>query len=398
VTQRAGLTRTADVVIVGAGVMGASIAHELGRRGAGRVVVVERQFVAAGPTGRSSAALRRHYSLELYARMATRSLEIYRRFAEVTGVSAGIKECGILHVVGPEDLPALETTVHMLQRIGADAEALDPEGLRKLLPEMHVADLAGGAFDRTTGYADPVAVTQGYARRVRELGVTIHQDTAVTGLTRRGGRIAAVETDRGEIDTPAVVNAAGPWAARVARMAGVELPITAARTQLAAFRVPADFGHPLPIVGDGLQLCYVQPEVGGLVLVGPRGRPGASTLVDPDGYDERLDPERAQTAAEALCRRFPAMERAAPAGGYASVYDVTPDSHFVLEASPDVPGLFTAAGFNGHGFKHAPVIGAIMADLVLDGQTREFDIAPFASRRFTDGRRPWRGLYPGVPF
>ena len=392
------LPRTADVVIVGAGVMGASIAFQLVQRRAGRVVVIERQSVAAGPTGRSSAALRRHYSLELYARMATRSLEIYRRFAELTGVPAGIKECGILHVVGPEDLAALKTTVEMLRQIGADAEALDPEGLRKLLPEMHVEDLAGGAYDVTTGYADPVAVTNGYARRARELGAAIHQATTVTGLTLRGGRVAAVQTDRGVIDAPAVVNAAGPWAARVGRMAGVELPITAARTQLAAFRAPADFGHPLPIVGDGAQLCYFQPEVGGLVLVGPRGRPGPSALVDPDRCDERLDPERAEVAAEALCRRFPAMERAHPAGGYASLYDVTPDSHFVLEASPGVPGFFTAAGFNGHGFKHAPVIGAIMADLVLDGATSDFDIAPFSSRRFARGSPPWRGLYTGVPF
>lgn len=391
------MERTSDVVIVGAGVMGASIAYHLAERRAGRVTVLERQFVAAGPTGRSSAALRRHYSLELYARMATRALELYRQFDEVTGVSAGIKECGILHVVDARDLAALVTTVDMLRRIGADAELLDPDGLRKLWPEMSVEDLAGGAYDAATGYADPVAVTTGYARRARELGVTIHQETTVTGLIRRGAGGLTVDTDRGSIDTRVVVNAAGPWAARIARMVGVELPIVAARTQLAAFRAPADF-HPLPIVGDGAQLCYFQPEVGGLVMVGPRGRPGVSAHADPDRYDERLDPERGHAAAEALCRRFPAMETAHPAGGYASLYDVTPDSHFILEATPGVPGLFTAAGFNGHGFKHAPVIGQLMAELVLDGRTSEFDVGPFSSRRFTDGRPPWRGRYAQIPF
>jgi sarcosine oxidase, subunit beta len=390
--------RTADVVIVGAGVMGASIAFHLAQRRAGRVMVVERQFVAAGPTGRSSAALRRHYSLELYARMATRSLEIYRRFEELTGVSAGIKECGILHVVDAQDLAALTATVGMLQRVGADAELLDPEGLRKLLPEMSVDDLAGGTYDATTGYADPVAVTTGYADRARELGAVIHQETTVTGLTCRGGRVVGVETDRGSIDTPVVIDAAGPWAARVARLAGVELPIGVARTQLAAFRVPADFGHPLPILGDGVQLCYFQPEVGGLVMVGPRGPSGTSTRVDPDRFDEGLDPDRGLVAGEALCRRFPAMERAHPAGGYASLYDVTPDSHFVLEANPVVSGLFIAAGFNGHGFKHAPVIGAIMAELVFDGRTTEFDIRPFSSLRFAGGHPHWRGLYARIPF
>ena len=210
--------------------------------------------------------------------------------------------------------------------------------------------------------------------------------------------MVGVETDRGSIDTPVVIDAAGPWAARVARLAGVELPIGVARTQLAAFRVPADFGHPLPILGDGVQLCYFQPELGGLVMVGPRGPSGISTRVDPDRFDEGLDPDRGLVAAEALCRRFPAMERAYPAGGYASLYDVTPDSHFVLEANPVVSGLFIAAGFNGHGFKHAPVIGAIMAELVCDGRTTEFDIRPFSSLRFA-GRRPhWRGLYARIPF
>lgn len=214
--------------------MGASIAFHLARRGAGRVVVVERRFVAAGPTGRSSAALRRHYSLELYARMATRALETYRSFEELTGVSAGIKECGILHVVGVEDLAALHATAAMLRRIGADAELLDPTELVKLFPEMSVEGLAGGAFDRTTGYADPVAVTTGFANRARELGVVIHQETTVTGLTLRAGRLAAVTTDRGVIETAAVVNAAGPWAAAVAELAGVALPIRAARTQAPA--------------------------------------------------------------------------------------------------------------------------------------------------------------------
>ena len=392
------MERTADVVVVGAGVMGASIAFHLVDRHAGRVVVVERQFVAAGPTGRSSAALRRHYSLELYARMATRSLEIFRSFEELTGVPAGIRECGILHVVGPEDLAAMRTTVATLRRIGADAEALDPLELRKLFPEMSVDGLAGGAFDRTTGYADPVAVTTGFANRARELGAVIHQETTVTGLTLRGGRLAAVVTDRGAIATPAVVNAAGVWAGQVARLAGVALPIQAARAQLAAFRIPPGFAHPLPIVGDGVRLCYFQPEVGDLVMVGPRGRSGTAAVVDPDRCDERVDPDRVVAAAEALCHRFPVMERGSPAGGYASMYDVTPDSHFVLERSPDVPGLFVAAGFSGHGFKHAPVIGSMMADLVLEGATREFDIEPFASRRFTDGRPPWRGSYTGIPY
>lgn len=392
------MERSADVVIIGGGVMGASIALHLARRRAGTIVLCERNTLASGPTGRSSAVLRRHYSLELYARMAARSLEIYRRFEELTGVSAGIRSCGVMHVVGPEELPALEATVAMLHRIGADLEALTVEDVQQLLPRLDPAGVAGGVYDRRGGCADPAAVTHGYAARARQLGVAIHQTTGVTGLELRHGRIAGVRTDRGVIEAPAVVNAAGVWAGRIARMAGIALPITARRVQLATFGLPPDFGHPLPVVGDNVQRCYFAPEVGDLVMVGTRTPPGTLPDVDPDRCDERIDPERVVAASEALCRRFPAMERGRALGGYASMYDETPDAHFIVEEAPEVPGLFTAAGFNGHGFKHSPVIGEIVADLVCDGKTSAFDITPFSSTRFTDGRPSWRGLYQSVPF
>jgi sarcosine oxidase subunit beta len=389
---------TADVVIVGGGVMGTSIALHLARRGAGRIALLEQRFIASGPTGRSSAVLRRHYSLELYARMATRSLEVYGRFEDLTGVSAGLRRCGVLHVVGPDELAASRTTVAMLRRIGAGFSALDVDEVRRLVPRIDPAGLAGGVYDPEGGCADPAGVTHGYAARARELGVAIHQETRVTGIDVAGGRIAGVRTDRGPVAAPVVVNAAGVWAARVARLAGVALPIEANRVQLASFRLPPDFGHPLPVIGDNVQRCYFAPEVGDLVMVGTRTPPGTLPVVDPDHCNERIDADRVLGAAEALCRRLPVMERGESTGGYASMYDATPDAHFVIEADPRVPGLFTAAGFNGHGFKHSPVVGEIVAELVLDGQTREFDVTPFASGRFTDGRPPWRGLYASVPF
>jgi sarcosine oxidase subunit beta len=390
--------RAADVVIVGGGVMGASIALHLARRAAGRIVLLEQRFLASGPTGRSSAVLRRHYSLELYARMAARSLEVYNHFEELTGVPAGLRRSGVLHVVGLEELAASRATVAMLRRIGAGLSALDLDEVRTLVPRLDVTGLAGGVYDPDGGCADPACVTQGYAARARELGVAIHQDTTVTGVDVAGGAVTGVRTDRGTVATPVVDNAAGVWAARVARLAGVELPIEANRIQLASFRLPPDFGPPLPVIGDNVQRCYFCPEVGDLVMVGTRNLPGTLPVVDPDRCNERIDPDRVLGAAEVLCRRVPVMERGEATGGYASMYDATPDAHFILEADPRVAGLFTAAGFNGHGFKHSPVIGQIVAELVLDGKTSEFDVSPFSSRRFTDGRPLWRGLYAAVPF
>ncbi len=392
------MDRTADIVVIGGGVMGASIALHLALKEAGRVVVVEKGTLGSGPTGRSSALLRRHHSLELYARMATRALEVYRHFEELTGAPADVAWCGMLTLVGPEDVEAMRTTCAMLRRVGADAEALDVDGLRRLVPHMSLEGLAGAGYDPTTGYADPAAVTNGYAKRARELGVAIHQMTTVTGLLTRGDAVTGVVTDQGNIEAPRVVNAAGVWAPRIAAMAGVHLPITASRVQVTSFRAPADFPHPRLVTGDNVLGCYIRPEGQDLMLVGTRSKPGALAAVDPDASDTRVDEERVLLATEALCTRYPAMANGEATGGYTSMYDMTPDGHFIIEPTPGRPGLFTAAGFSGHGFKHSPVVGRAMADLVVDGTTAEIDLAPFSSARFTDGRPSLRGTYKGFAF
>lgn len=391
------IERTADVVIIGGGVMGASIALHLAQRRVGRVLLCERHFTASGPTGRSSALLRRHWTLELYARMATKSLEIYRNFEELTGVPANITWCGMVILVGPEDLEAMTRTIAMLRHIGADAEALDLGSLRKLAPHLNQDGLAGAAYDPTTGYGDPVTVTNAYVAKARELGVSIHQGTAITGLAMHGGQIGGVVTNRGTVEAPIVVNAAGAWAARIAKMAGVELPITPCRVQMAAFKVPPEFGGPDLIVADNIKGFYFRPETGNLLLVGARRAAGSPAPVDPDTNQDRVDERYLVLATELLCQRVPMMEHGVVTGGYASLIDRTPDDHFIVGEVPEVPGFFIAAGFSGHGFKHSPVIGRVMADLICDGETREFDLTPFSLRRFTDGRAPWRGLYRESP-
>lgn len=391
------MRETADVVVVGGGVIGASIAMNLALKGAGRIILCEKQTIASGPTGRSSALLRRHYSIELYARMAARSLEIYRDFENLTGLSADIVACGMLTLVGPEDYAAMQTTVGMLRRIGADAEALGVDDLRRMLPIMNTDGVAGAGYDETTGYADPVAVTNGYVSKGRQLGVEIRQRTLVTALKLSGERVTGVETERGSIDAGKVVNAAGVWADRVARMAGIELPITASRVQLASFRVPHGTPQPRVIVGDNISRCYFRPEGSDLMLVGMRSQPGELSKADPESFQERIDPERIVKAGELICGRFPVMEHGDSMGGYASMYDMSPDGHFIIESVPERPGLITAAGFSGHGFKHSPVIGQIVAELVCEGKVEDWDIEPFSSRRFASGP-PLRGIYKGFAF
>jgi glycine/D-amino acid oxidase-like deaminating enzyme len=385
---------TADVVIVGGGVMGTSIALQLARRRAGRIVLFEKRHVASGPTGRSSALLRRHYSIELYARMAARSFEAYSHFEELTGRAAEITRCGLVMAIGPEDVPAMRDTVAMMRRLGVKVEELTPRDLERVVPGLAVDGLGGAAWETDTGYGDPASVSQAYAARARELGVEIRQDTHVSGFALTGGRISGVRTTAGDVATSTVVNAAGPWGAALSRAVGVELPIVASRQQLVILRPRAAAARPVFV--DMVDRAYYRPETGGLVLVGTRNRAGVSAPVDPDAFSEQVDPDRVAWTAETAARRFPGFADAEAVGGYASLYDLTPDLHFVIERSPKVPGLIHALGFSGHGFKHSPVIGEMVAELVMDGVVSVVDATPFSSERF--GRPPvLQGRYGSWP-
>ncbi len=389
--------QTADVVVIGGGVMGTSIALHLARRGVKRVILCEKKFIASGPTGRSSALLRRHYTIDLYAWMATRSFEIYSHFEEMTGRPAEITRCGMVLAVGPEDLAAMHETVKMLEGLGVEAYAVTAADLERIVPGINLEGLAGAAYEPGAGYGDPTGVTHAYAARAREMGVVIQEMTEVTGFQVERGQIARVHTTRGDISTRAVVNAAGPWGSRLVRMVGIELPVTPSRQQLAIFRVPASFAARRPIFVDVLQRAYYRPETGNLLLLGTRNPAGAADPADPDSFDEHVDPDRLAWSSEIACHRFPVLAEAEAVGGYASLYDLTPDLHFIIEASPEVPGFFQALGFSGHGFKHSPVIGEIMAQLVCEGESDMIDIAPFSSARFKRGES-LRGRYAMWPY
>jgi glycine/D-amino acid oxidase-like deaminating enzyme len=391
----------ADVVIVGGGVMGTSIALQLARRRAGRIVLCEKHHVASGPTGRSSALLRRHYSIELYARMAARSFELYSNFEELTGRPAEITRCGLVMAVGPEDVAAMRDTVTMMRGLGVKVEELAPRDLARVVPGLAVDDFGAAAWETDTGYGDPASVSQAYAARARELGVEIRQDTTVSHLALTGGRISGVRTSGGDIATATVVNAAGPWGAALSRAVGHDLPVVASRQQLVILRPGAQAAAARPVLVDMVERAYYRPETGGLVLVGTRNRAGVSAPVDPDAFSERADPDRVAWTAEAAARRFPGFADAEVVGGYASVYDLTPDLHFVIEHSPVVPGLFHALGFSGHGFKHSPVIGEMVTQLVMDGRVSVVDASPFSSTRFgaPAGAPPvLKGRYGSWPF
>ncbi len=385
----------ADVVVVGGGVMGASIAFHLGERRS-RAMLVERRSLASGPTGFSSALLRQHYSIELYARLAHESFAFYRAFAERTGGDAGFVPCGLAVAVGPEDADAARTSVTMQRAIGIDTDIVSASDLATLFGDLATDDVALGVFEPRSGYADPVAVTRSFARQARTLGVQVVQDRVVLEVVVERGRVTGLRTSAGTVETRNVVVAAGPWTRTLVRPLGIDVPISPSRQQLALVGLPEP-RRPRPILIDMPQSAYFRPEVDHQMFIGVRNPPGVVADADPDAFKTTID-EQAITRAVALAvHRFPAMDGAEVRGGYAAIYDLTPDLHFVIDQPASVAGLFVVAGFSGHGFKHAPAIGRLVTEWVLDGAPRGVDVTPFALDRFTSGRT-LRGRYARWPY
>jgi sarcosine oxidase subunit beta len=369
--------------VVGGGVHGASLAYHLAKKRAGRVLLLERKFLASGPTGRSSALVRRFYAMDFLTRTANASADVFRRWAEVVGGDGdpGFRQVGVLWLVGPESAAHLRANVARAQELGAPLDLLAPGDVRALVPAMAVDDVAVAAHEPESGYADATATTNAFAARARELGATIVLDTPVEALLVAGGKVTGIRTAAGELSAPAVAVCAGLWADRLLTPLGIAVPIAPRRHQMCFFRRPAGFDSH-PAVLDRPHTTYMRPETGNLTI---HGLTVYDEVVDPDRYNEGADPEEIARNAELIAQRFPVMEQGLALGGYSGVYDVTPDHQPVLGAISEYAGLFANFGWSGHGFKHAPEVGRLLADVVLEGQSPGYELAPLRWSRFRDG-------------
>jgi sarcosine oxidase, subunit beta len=384
------MTRTAEVIVVGGGIAGVCIAHALAVRGLRRVVLVEKDALGSGVTGRSSALVRMHYTNEWEARLAWASFPVFREWPERMGRPGVFTRTGFLNVVAPAYAEHLRRNVEMLRGLGINTQALAPEEVRELQPFMRVDDVGAAAWEPDSGYASPADVVDGYRRRAEELGVQVLQWTPVTGILRRGARVHGVTTASGEIASPVVVLAAGPWTLRLCRDIGIELPARVKGVDTVLVRRPAELAAPHVTVIDNILGTYYRPESGALTIVGV---PCQGWDLDPDATSTSLPPTAAPEAARILTHRIPAMERATLARGFRAFDGYSTDRHPILDAVPDIDGLFVATAFSGSGFKIAPAVGTCMAELILDGHAHTVDIAPFALQRFTEGRT-LEGAYP----
>lgn len=380
-----------DIIIIGGGIMGCSTALELARRGL-KVAILEKNSIGTGPTGKSSAIIRQHYSNELTARMALYSLQVFQQFSEQVGGECGFTQTGFLALVNAADQAGLEANIALQQRVGIETSLVGPEVLREMAPGLITADLVAAAYEPQSGYADPYLTVTAYAQAARQAGVTILQHTAVTGILFAGYRVSGVTTASGNYQAPVVINAAGAWGAQVGQMGGISLPINPCRVQVAFFRRPAGHEAAHPVVADFINATYFRAETGQLTLVGLIDPAEANAIVDPDHYKEGVDDDFILEAGERLIARYPVMERSQSTGGYASLYAITPDWHPILDELPAGSGFFVCSGFSGHGFKLGPAVGLMMADLVTQASSPQFDPGFFRVSRYAENA-PVRGQY-----
>jgi len=380
-----------DAIVIGAGIMGCSTAFELARRGL-KVIVLEKAYIGSGSTGESSAIIRQHYSNELTARMAKYSLGVFQNFADVVGGESGFTRTGFVALVNAKDHAGLERNVAFQQELGIRTELLAPEALAEIMPGLQLTDLLAAAYEPESGYADPNLTVNSYAEAARRLGVRILVQSTVTGIRFAAGKVQAVTTDKGDFQAPLVLNAAGPWGARVARMAGIDAPINPCRVQVAFFRRPAGHEDAHPVVADFVNATYFRSETGGLTLVGLIDPSEAEAIVDPEAYPKGLDDDFVLAAGERLIRRYPALEQSRVTGGYASLYAITPDWHPLVDELIPGSGCYICAGFSGHGFKLGPAVGVMMAEMMTGAAQPLFDPHLFRINRYEQGE-PVRGLY-----
>jgi len=372
-----------DVIVIGAGVVGCSLAFHLARSNA-RVTLLDKGGVCGGMSARSGALIRMHYTFAPEVELAWKSLSYFANWREIVGGDCGFVRTGFALVAGDDNAARLRLNVAMIKNIGVEVELCDAAQLRTIDPAVNIGDIALAAYEPQSGYADPVATTRSLALAAQQRGADLVLNSQVASILVEGGRAIGVRIANGRtLRASAVCVAAGPWTDGLLAPLGVQIGIKAERAQIAFFRRPPTLNHIAYI--DCIAGSYFRPHGSDLTLAG-LGEWRPEVEPNPDDFRETNDPEFIDEVRRRLAVRVPAMKHAAYVQGHAGIYDVSPDSRAVLGRVPGVEGLFVAAGFSGTGFKTSPAVGAAMAELILDGRSSTVDISPFGIERILSGR------------
>jgi sarcosine oxidase, subunit beta len=374
------MNETADLVIIGGGIAGTSVAYHLAQRGAAPgVVLLERDTLGSGTTSAAGGGIRSQFTTEINIRLSLESAAFWRRAQEELGETVDYVEDGYLFVARTaEERDLFRANVTLQNSLGVPSRFLEPDEIGRAFPWVNVSDVTAGTYSAKDGLAGPNEAVQAFARRARGAGVRIHTGVSVTGIDVAHGRVAGVETTLGRIDTPVVLIAAGPWSALVGELAGVDIPVTPYRRTTYVSEPFDGLPREIPHVID-IHVGWSMRREGEAVRMSGRRDPRPS-------YERYVDFDGLARSAEIATHRVPALAGARfGKRAMAGIYDVSPDNHAIMGRVPEVEGLYVATGFSGHGFMHSPATGRLMAELILDGRTTGIDIAPLSIERFRTG-------------
>jgi len=355
--------------------MGVSTAYYLAKRGVSDVVVLEKDLLAQASTGLSVGGIRQQFSNPANIRLSQESVRVYERFEGEFGADIKFRQVGYIFLTQIEETwNAFLSDVETQRQHNVPVEVLSPEDIKMRWPYLNVDGLKGGTFGPKDGYADPYLAAMGFANSARKLGVRIEDKTKVTDIIIEGGRVQGVETAKGPISAPAVVNVAGPWGGEVARMAGLDMPVKPYRRQVFVTKSFDAIPRPVPMIIDQDVTFYFCGYEPGIIM-------GMSDPDEPSSFYLNIDRDFLEKVVEAAVRLAPVLEKAEILRGWGGLYTITPDDNPIIGEAPDVEGLFCAIGFSGHGFQQAPAVGLILSQLIIDGHT-DFDLKPFSYDRF----------------
>ncbi len=376
------MTQSYNAIVIGAGVMGASIAFHLAERGL-KPAILERKTVASGATGYSSGLVRMHYDLAVEAELTFVSYKnYYSNWKERVGGECGFINTGFLKIVKREYEDKLRGNVANQQRIGINTSVIPAAEVNQLFPDLVTDQFDFAAYEPDSGYADATLTTNSFIESAKHNGATLIQNCEVTAVRTSGGRVTGVSTTQGEFDAPIVINAAGRWAKQVASLAGIEVPLETWTHDVAFLHRPPSLGR-FPAVIDDIANCYFRPEGSALILAASED--DSLRNETPEADEQTPSPSFLENLIDNMVRRIPKIEESGLQSIHVGRDGLTPDQRAIYSAS-GLDGFYLACGLSGTGFKTSPAAGASMVELILDGKPKTVDITPFRFERFAEGK------------